>query len=184
LFCGACDPVTLAFGGTAVAGSVAVRNDGGLTGSISDSTLQKNIEFALAKEDLWDFVEVCLKHKRAVVIGYVKDESQHSRIIQIVKDIDECKEVYDEVKVETDGSDASDFASDAGITSRIKSSLLFDGNVASPNYDVTTVRGIVYICGLAQSKLERDVVLNCARTTSGVKKVVSYIRIKTTSNSR
>jgi osmotically-inducible protein OsmY len=177
LFCSACDPVTWAFLGTAGAGAVAVRNEEGLSGSVSDSALQKKVEYVLAKADLWDGVELAVKHGMIVVIGHVDDESKRERIMKLIKDnVVGSVEIYNEIQVGK-SPNASNFMADSGITSRIKSSLLMDGNVASPNYDVTTVKGIVYICGTAQSSFERDVVLNHIRTTSGVKRTVAYIKI-------
>ena len=179
LLCSACDPVTLAFGGAAVVGTTAVRNDNGVIGSISDTELQAKINAKLMNEDkdLFDKVELCVKHGMVVVIGYMDDESQCQRTIQIVKSVSGWREVFDETKVQ-EAPRAKDLFADSSITSRIKSSLTFDGNVQSLNYDVTTVKGVVYICGTAQSKYERDIVLNHARTTSGVEKVVCYVKIK------
>ncbi|MDR2781318.1 MAG: BON domain-containing protein [Holosporaceae bacterium] len=178
LFCTACDPVTIAFGGTALVGATAVRNQEGVSGSVSDTKLQSKVNHALFKEDkeLFDKVELSVKHGMVVVIGYVDEMSQHDRIMEIVKGVGGIEEVYDEIKVQ-EPPHASDIAADSSITSRVKSSLLFDGNVSSLNYDITTVKGVVYICGTAQSKYERDVVLNHARTTSGVNKVVAYIKL-------
>jgi osmotically-inducible protein OsmY len=178
LFCTACDPVTIAFGGTALAGATAVRNQEGITGSISDTKLQSTVNHALFKEDkeLFNKVELSVKHGMVVVIGYVDEESQRDRIMEIVKSVKGATEVYDEIQVQ-EAPRAADLAKDSGITSRVKSALLFDGNISSLNYDVTTVKGTVYICGTAQSKYERDVVFNQVRTTYGVNKVVSYIKI-------
>ncbi|MDR1982403.1 MAG: BON domain-containing protein [Holosporaceae bacterium] len=177
-FCGACDPVTLAFGGTAALGTTSVRNQKGISGSISDTELQTKINHALFSQDkdLFDRIELAVKHGMVVVIGYMDDDSKRERAIQIVKSVKGYEEIFNEIKVQ-ESPNASDFAKDSTITSRVKSSLLFDGNVSSLNYDVTTVKGIVYICGTAQSSYERDVVLNHARTTSGVEKVVAYIRL-------
>jgi osmotically-inducible protein OsmY len=178
LFCGACDPVTLIFGGAAVAGVTSVRNREGISGSFSDTELQTKINHALFSRDrdLFDRVELCVKHGMVVVTGCAEDDFQRDTALQIVKSVGGYKEVFDEMRVQS-VPNASDVAADAGVTSRIKSSLIFDGNVASLNYDVTTVKSIVYICGTAQSKYERDVVLHHARTTSGVKKVVAYIKL-------
>jgi osmotically-inducible protein OsmY len=179
LFCAACDPVTLAFGGTAIAGATAARNRKGIGGSISDAGLQAKINHALFNADrmLFNCVELSVKHGMVVVIGYVGDTSQRDRIKQIVESATEGNiEVFYEIYVQKRPS-ASEFARDSSITSRVKSSLLFDGNISSLNYDITTVKGIVYVCGTALSKYERDVVLNQLRTTSGVKKVVAYVKI-------
>ena len=179
ILCSACDPVTWIFGGAAVVGTTAVRNDNGVIGSISDTDLQAKINAKLLKEDkdLFDRVELSVKHGMVVVIGYMDDESQCQRTIQIVKSVSGWKEVFDETKVQ-EAPRAKDLLIDSGITSRIKSALTFDGNVQSLNYDVTTVKSVVYICGTAQNKYERDIVLNHARTTAGVDKVVCYIKIK------
>ncbi|MDR1375604.1 MAG: BON domain-containing protein [Holosporaceae bacterium] len=178
LFCVSCDPFTWVLGGTAVVGSTAVRNQEGVSGSISDTELQAKINNILfsSDKDIFDRVELAIKHGIVVVIGYMKDEAQCKKTMQIIRNIEGCKDAYDETAVQ-DMPDISNFALDTSITSRIKSSFSFDGNVHSMNYDVTTVRGVVYICGTAQSKYERDVVLNHARTTSGVEKVFSYVKI-------
>jgi osmotically-inducible protein OsmY len=183
LFCGACDPVTWIFGGTAIAGTTAVRNQKGISGSISDTELQTKINHALFTKDrdLFDKIELSIKHGIVVVIGYVDNESQREKAMEIVKGVKGYEEVFNEIQLQT-MPNASDVALDASITSRIKSALLFDGNVSSLNYDITTVKGIVYICGTAQSKYERDVVLNHLRTTSGVKKVVAYVKLHKNGN--
>ena len=174
-----CDPVTIALGSAAIAGTETTRNHKGIIGTISDSDLQVRINAALLKQDpdLFDKVELSVKHGTVIVIGCMNDKEQCRRAIQIAVEVCGTRAtVYDETSVSSP-TNAKNFAVDSSITSRIKSSLAFDGNVRSRNYDVTTVKGIVYICGTAESKYERDIVLNCARTTSGVDKVVSYIAI-------
>ena len=96
--------------------------------------------------------------------------------MELVKKTDGYQNVFFELSI-GDLPDIKDLANDSSITSRIKSAMVFDGNIQSLNYDVTTVKGVVYICGTAQSKYERDLVINCARSTSSVERVVSYIRI-------
>ena len=175
----ACDPLTIALGGAAIAGTEAARNQNGVIGAISDSDLQARINAILLQKesDIFDIIELCVKHGVVVVIGYAKDEEQSLRAMYLVRKIVGTRAVvYDEITVSSPPN-AKNFAIDSSITSRIKSALAFDANVQSLNYDVTTVKGVVYICGTAQSKYERDIVLNCARITSGVDKVVSYISI-------
>jgi osmotically-inducible protein OsmY len=183
LLCASCDPFTWILGGTAVVGSTAVRNQEGVSGSISDTELQAKINNALfvSDKDIFDRVELAIKHGIVVVIGYMKDDAQREKAMQIIRNIEGCGNAYDETRVQ-DMPNVSDFAIDTGITSRIKSAFSFDGNVHSMNYDITTVRGVVYVCGTAQTLFERDVALNHARTTSGVEKVVSYIKINRKEN--
>ncbi|MDR1334978.1 MAG: BON domain-containing protein [Holosporaceae bacterium] len=173
----ACDPVTIVIGGAAIAGTAAVRNEKGIVGSLSDGKLQTAINHHISCEDpnIFDRVELCLKHGTVVVIGCFKDERQRRRAVELVKEVtDNHNVVFDETSVQKKPSAQECFV-DSNITARIKSSLAFDSNVHSLNYDVTTSRGVVYICGTAQSKFERDVVLHNARVTSDVKRVVAYI---------
>ncbi|MDR2645687.1 MAG: BON domain-containing protein [Holosporaceae bacterium] len=179
LLCGACDPVAWMFGGSALVGVTAARNQQGIFGSISDTELQAKINHALVNYsdgELFSKVELSLKHGMVVVIGYVDDESQHDKILEIVRSVKGSAEIFDEIHIENT-PDAADIASDSSITSRLKSSFLFDSNISALNYDVTTVKGIVYICGTALTKFERDIVLNHARSAAGVKKVVAYVKI-------
>lgn len=175
----ACDPVTIAVGGTAaVAGTTAVRNQNGLGGSIADNEIQAKINkiFFDNDRDIFDRTELSVKHGAVIVIGYMRDKAQCEKAIRLAKTAGESILIFDETKIQ-EPPNAKNLAIDSGITSRIKSSLTFDGNVQSLNYDITTVKGVVYICGTAQTKYERDIVLNSARTTSGVEKVVAYIRL-------
>ncbi|GHU19084.1 hypothetical protein FACS189472_08370 [Alphaproteobacteria bacterium] len=178
LFITACDPVTWIVGGSAIAGTTAVRNQGGLSGSLSDSEIQTKINYKLfnKNKDILDRVELSVKHGMVVVIGYMKNEGQRKEAMRLIRSIKGIGEVFDETKVQT-APTGKDLAIDSSITSRIKSSLTFDSNVQSLNYDITTVKGVVYVCGTAQSIFERDVVLNHARATSGVVKVVAYVKI-------
>jgi osmotically-inducible protein OsmY len=174
----ACDPVTMVIGGTAVIGTTAMRNQEGISGSISDNELQTRTIYLLLEKnkDISDRVELSVKHGMVVVIGCMRDDAQREEAMRLVRSVKGFREVFDETQVQEPPT-AKNFAIDSSITSRIKSSLAFDGNVQSLNYDITTVKGVVYICGTAQSRYERDVVLNHARTTSAVKKVVAYIKI-------
>ena len=86
------------------------------------------------------------------------------------------KEVINEIQIAD--SDLGDFASDTWISTNLKSKLLFDSKIASINYSVETVRGVVYLIGVAQSQEELDRVTNHARSLEYVKKVVSYVKIK------
>jgi len=177
LLLAACDPVSLVVGSTVVAGTVTVRDKEGITGQISDTYLKEKIRLTLLNKDkeLYDRVELAVKHGIVVVIGSFDDESQCERIKEIIDTI-QVNDVYYETKVEPQAN-AGTFAVDAGITTRIEASMKSNGNVASLNYDTTTVNGVVYMCGTAMTAYERDIVLNIARSTSGVVKVVSYIKI-------
>ena len=178
LFLTACDPVTIAIGGTALVGEEMVCNQEGIGGTIDDSVIQTKINKQLAAndQDIFSRIELSVKHGTVVVIGYMKNEEQRAKARNLISKVHGYEAIYYELAVGKMPS-ASQEMSDSGITSRIKGTLLTDGNVSSRNYDVTTVKGVAYINGTAQSKYERDVVIDIAKNTSGVKRVASYIRI-------
>lgn len=178
LLLSACDPVTILVGGTVAGTTAAARNSLGIGGTISDAEIKSSIESAFAKydSDIFSRVELSVKHGHVVIIGYMNDEEQCARAIEIAQKIPGPVNILNELKVGPI-TDTEQNISDSAITSRIKSCLTFDGNVKSMNYDITTVKGIVYIVGTAGSPYEQSVVINHARTTSGVEKVIAYIYI-------
>ena len=178
-----CDPATWIVGGTAVVGTNTAYNQEGASGSISDIALHLKInrEFFNTHKDLVDRTELSIKHGNVVVIGYLRNEEECRQAIEIASKIAGSDHVFDETNVAPMPT-GKDLAIDSSITSRVKTTLLTDGNVHSFNYDITTVKGIVYICGTAQSKYERNIVINYARQTSGVVKVIAYIFINKNKN--
>jgi osmotically-inducible protein OsmY len=87
------------------------------------------------------------------------------------------KEVINELQLADPGG-VSGFARDTWISTQLKFALLFDKQVSSINYSIETVRGTVYLIGLAQGRVELDRVMNHARGLSYVKKVLNYVQIK------
>ena len=61
--------------------------------------------------------------------------------------------------------------SDAWITSRVKSSLMFTRGVSSFDITVTTVNGVVSLNGMVDSTAERELAVRVAQDVRGVKKV-------------
>lgn len=174
-----CDPFTIVAGTTAVAGVGVLRGKDGVQGAMSDADIHSAIYFRFSRDDkdLFNRVEIAVKNSRVLLIGGVKDLAQKDLAIKIAREVVPPSVTISDAMYVGNLPSASNFASDALITSRIKSSMIVDGNVSSFNYEVTTHKGITYILGLASSKYEKDVVLHHARSTSGVKKVFSYIKL-------
>lgn len=179
LLCSACDPITWLVGGTIAGTTAASRNSLGIGGTISDIEIESSISSAIAQyaSKAFDKIELAVKHGHVVIIGYLDNEEQSAKVIDIVKRVPGAIDIINEIQIGKMPTGEQNVL-DSAITSRIKSCLMFDGNVKAMNYDITTVKGIVYIVGTAGSAYERSVVLNLARTTSDVVKVVSYIYIQ------
>ncbi len=169
-----CVPV-LVVGGGAIS-TVAMRNRNGVSGTVSDNVIHGNVLSILSRISLLKSIEVSVKHSRVLLIGYVENEEQKRIAVEEAAKARGVSEIIDELKIgHKETLERS--ATDTTITSRIKAAMLFDGNVHCLNFNITTYDGVVYLLGVAETQLENDIVVNVARTTSGVTKVVSYINV-------
>jgi hyperosmotically inducible periplasmic protein len=80
------------------------------------------------------------------------------------------------------GDDAADritgVATDAAITSAVKTKFLADTAVSGLKIDVDTKNGVVTLNGNVASKSEADRAMALARDTNGVKEIVNNLRVK------
>lgn len=67
------------------------------------------------------------------------------------------------------------FASDAGISGKIKSKMALDEVVRARTIDVSTTGGVVTLAGTVRSVAEHDQALRLARDTKGVTRVVDHL---------
>ena len=144
--------------------------DAGLHAAITQSWKQYDIKMA-------DNIDNTVYEGRVLLTGSVPSEEWHAEAVARTWKVDGVKEVYDEIQVGPPES-FSENMSDGEISTKLKAQLVGDGDVKSINYTVTTVRGIVYVIGSARSQAELDRVIDHARNIGGVKRVVSYVRIR------
>jgi len=114
---------------------------------------------------------------RVLVTGRVPSQTWHDAAISRAQTAPGVKEVYDEVSVGEGGSFTNGMH-DVYITQHLNAELLTDANIHSNNYIVTTTDSVVYIIGTARDQDEIGRVIDYARNLAGVKRVVSYIRIR------
>ncbi len=115
---------------------------------------------------------------RALLTGRVPREDWRQEAVQRTWKVDGVKEVYDEIEVGPD-THFTDEARDTFISTRLKNDLVWDSQVKSINYTVKTENGVVYVVGSARSQAELDRVTGYARNIPNVRRVVSYVRIRT-----
>lgn len=113
---------------------------------------------------------------RMLVTGNVPSDAWRDEAIKRAWRAKNVKEVYDEITVGPGTGFMSD-AHDAVTTQKLKAELLTDPDVHSNNYIVTTENRVVYIIGSARSETEKQRVIDRARAMSGVRRVITYIRI-------
>ena len=170
--------VAAVIGVGATAGTAAME-ERGLSGAADDTALRLRINALLSNKDerLWRKVGMQVYMGRVLLTGTVETEAMRAEAVRLAWSAKGVKEVINELQLADSGS-ASGFARDTWISTQLKSALLFDKQVSSINYSIETVRGTVYLIGLAQNRVELDRVMNHARGLSYVKKVVNYVQIK------
>ncbi|HUK59004.1 MAG TPA: BON domain-containing protein [Stellaceae bacterium] len=170
----------LAVGAGAAGGGYAVAaQERSLTDTARDAGLQAAITASWKKYNLKlnDDLDCTVYEGRALLTGTVTSDDWRAEAVKRAWQVDGIKEVYDEIQVGPDEGFVQDMG-DTTITSKLKTQLIADGDVREINYSITTVKGVVYVIGTARSKQELDRVVDHARNIGNVKRVVSYVRIR------
>ncbi len=165
-------------GAGATAGTVAME-ERGISGVADDTAIRLRLNALYSEDDerLWRKIGLQVYGGRVLLTGALDTPEMQSRAVRLAWQADGVTEVINEIEVVKSGG-IGGYSRDTWITTQLKSKLLFDKNVSSINYSIDTVRGKVYLIGIAQSRQELDRVINHARSIDYVQKVVSYVRIK------
>lgn len=165
-------------GAGALVGSSAAE-ERGLGGALSDTGIRAKINLLWFDFDpsISEEVELSVREGRVLLTGYLSSPQLQIDAVRLAWQVPGVREVRDETKV-GDGTGVRGYAADTWITMQLRSDMLFDGDVESINYSVKTVDGVVYLMGIGQNRDELEKVVNHARGINGVKKVVSYVRLK------
>ncbi len=168
----------LIIGGAAAGGMMATREKG-LGGTISDSNIGTKVKMNLYNfsAELHAKVSVSVQNQEVLLTGVVQEASWPAEAERLAKSVEGVKNVIN--NIETEGEEGfGSMTSDSWITTRIKSSLLFEKDLYSLNYAVETVNGVVYLTGIGQDEAEINRVAEVARNVGGVKKVVNHVKVK------
>jgi osmotically-inducible protein OsmY len=171
-----CIPVVL---GGAAAGGYAAGQERGVNGTARDAAIKLKIndQWAQHNMDILSKIDLNVFEGRVLLTGAVPNPDIRLQAVQLAWQVDGVKEVIDEIQI-AQQSTFTDTARDNWIQTRLRSELVFDGQVRSLNYSLETVNGVVYVLGVARTQAEADIVLNYARNTPSVRRVVNYIRIR------
>ena len=164
-------------GGAAAVGVAAVK-EGGLKGSVNDLRIQTEINDLWFRHDVDIFtkLDLTVNQGRVLITGIVQNPEHRVDAVRLAWKVNGVKQVINEIQV-ANSTGFSGFMSDAWISAKIRTGITIDKDVQNLNYTIDTVNGVVYLMGVAQSREELNRVIERARTTSGVKRVVSYVKI-------
>jgi osmotically-inducible protein OsmY len=171
----------LVVGGLAAAGGAgyAAAQERGVTGAASDFAIKTDIERELIRADpqLQVGVTTTVYEGRVLLTGRVSNQQMRATAEQIARQTHDVRAVHDEVEVASEEGIWDD-AKDAWITARVRSEMVFDADIRSVNYTIDTANGSVYLIGSARSQGELDRATRIARYVPGVKRVVSYVELR------
>lgn len=171
-----CVPIVLGAGAT---GAVMASQDRGLEQGIDDNEISFEINRRLAAKDgeLFKRVSTQVRHGRVVLTGTVRNEADSAVVSKIAWGVDGVHQVDNELQTGNPTTFAEK-ADDTIITTKIRAAITTDSAISSINYSIKTVRGTVYLSGIAANRAELDRVIGHARDTSGVRNVVSNVDVK------
>jgi len=151
----------------------------GIDHAIDDNKIVLEINRRLAEKDknLFSRVSTLITQGRVMLIGYVASERDKEEAARIANGVPGVTRIHNELRIGKDTS-FSESANDSLITSKLRGRLIGDGKIDSINYSIKTVRGVVYLMGIAQNEAELSRVLAQARSVSGVRDIVSHVEVK------
>ena len=163
--------------GTAGAVGVAAVQERTLGEAVDDATASNEIKAKLMNEGGYGEVDVEVANGLALLSGRVSSPEMRVEAENIAWSSTRIKDVANEIQIEEPGGFMAN-ASDEFITARVRSSLLAAREVASVNFNIETYDGVVYLMGIARTQEELEIAAERASVIRGVKKVVSYVRVR------
>lgn len=129
-------------------------------------------------------IHVEIKDGVAHLSGTVDSDVERDLAVEIAKGVDGIREVKDDIEV-VPGAMAGErrepkffrTVEDATITARVKSRLLWNRNTNGLAIDVDTDNGVVTLKGRVASGAHRDLAVQLAKNTTGVKQVKDELKV-------
>ncbi|WP_096702608.1 BON domain-containing protein [Magnetospirillum sp. 15-1] len=167
--------------GAGATAGVAAAEERGIDGAIDDLKIRTEINNLWFQKDVEMYRKVTLNisEGRVMLTGMVATEQARADAVRLSWQVGGVKEVLNEIQVVAAGESGWDQANDLWIQNKLKARLLTDGEVKNINYIIDVTDSVVYLLGIAQSSTELDRVIAHARDVSGVKRVISHVRLKT-----
>jgi osmotically-inducible protein OsmY len=163
-----------------VAGGYSLTQERGFEDTVRDDALKAAIshEFEVYNPEMAENLDLVVYEGRVLVTGRIPNPTWRDEAIKRVWATKGVKEVYNEIEIGPFSSSRADM-DDAWISTQLRNDLVWDADIRSVNYIVTTSDHVVYVMGSARSQAELDRVTGYARVIPGVKRVVSYAQIRT-----
>lgn len=172
-----CAPAVV--GGGAAAGTAAMQ-ERGLSGALKDTQIRTQINSLWFQESerMYRFVNLQVQNRRVLLTGVVPERAMRTKAAELAWQSEDVREVINEIQVVENRNDVGAYAKDSWIATQLKTKILFDTEIASINYSIEVVRGVIYLLGIARSEAELQRVIDHARTLANVEAVRDYVEVK------
>jgi osmotically-inducible protein OsmY len=169
--------------GVAIVGGMAAASGAGYTagqergfiGTVDDMSIKSGVSNALNSQ--YGDVTATVYQGRVLLTGSSPTMASKSDAERVASRVPGVTTVYNEIAVGP-AEDPVEAAKDTWITARVRSDLVFDADIRSPNYTIATERQSVYLMGSARSQGELERATQVARYVPGVQRVVSYVEVR------
>jgi osmotically-inducible protein OsmY len=174
----ACSPVGLVAGAGASVG-IVVAQERSVSEAVNDATIKLAINRLWLAQSVTLFSRVSLQvvEGRVLLSGSVDSPEDRLIVVRLAWQADGVREVLNEIEIaKPPGVEA--YGRDVLIATRLRTALLFDGDVSAINYSVEAVKGVVYLMGIAHDQRELDRVIAHARDIAYVRRIIAYVVLK------
>lgn len=147
--------------------------------SLDDFNASQTLRGSLLLDRGFDYsdIDITIYEGRLLLTGTMRSEEGHRKLLASAWKAENVIQVIDEIFV-GDKTPRGQGLVDGRIDQAISTKLITDRGVTSADYKVAVSGGVVYILGVARDDIALDRTLNHARSTSGVKQVVSHVIFK------
>ena len=121
-------------------------------------------------------VDVEVAGRFVLLSGRVPSEADKAEAERIAWSVSSVDEVANELVI--DKFDMGRDVNDRWITEQVRGRIVSDSDVKGVNYNIQVYNGVVYLLGIAKSEDELRRAAEHASKVKGVKKVVSYVKMR------
>lgn len=166
--------------GAGATAGVSLAQERSIGDAIDDAGISTQLSASLLEDSFQLFRDVDheVVEGRVLLTGKVEEPDSRLRAEAMAWKIAGVKEVANAIQVTSEGG-FQNFARDVRISTELRGKIIGDAEINGINYSLETVNGTVYLIGIAQNEAELNRVIRHARNIEGVRKVESYVRLKT-----
>ena len=143
---------------------------------MDDSIMQKNLAARILIKDKRYLLSVKSKilDGRIFLTGKVENPEEKLKLTKLAWETSGVRSVRNDIKIKEDFN-FQQSAKDILITSQLRTSLIFNKNIKSTNYQIDTYKKKVYVYGIALTSEEKDEVVSEAKEILDVEDVIASI---------